>query len=165
VPEAPIIEEPDQDDLQPIVIGGRRVEDTNLDITPMIDIVFLLIIFFLVASTPDAETAVDLPQARYGGGVAKRESAIITIARTDVPGRADVYLGEGKNPDTLVSRDIQIQNERLIAYLQEALTAEGRSKVLIMAEKGVLHRDVARVAAAAGVVAGESLYLAVFETE
>ena len=56
--------------------------DDEMDITPMIDITFLLLIFFLVASTPDRQTAVDLPTARFGRGVSQN-NAVITGTERD----------------------------------------------------------------------------------
>ena len=44
----------------------REMGDDELDITPMIDIVFLLLAFFVVVSKMDPKPAVDLPIAKYG---------------------------------------------------------------------------------------------------
>ena len=49
------------------ILPHRRVKNSaDLDITPMIDIVFLLLIFFIVASVPDPQVEADLPHARHG---------------------------------------------------------------------------------------------------
>ena len=50
-----------------------------MDITPMIDITFLLLIFFLVCSTMSQATSVKLPPARHGKGVDEKTAVIITI--------------------------------------------------------------------------------------
>lgn len=44
----------------------RRVEPPRVDITPLIDVVFLMLIFFMVSTTFDKQTQlkVDLPQAQ-----------------------------------------------------------------------------------------------------
>ena len=79
------------------VLKRRRIADAlELDITPMIDITFLLLIFFLVASTPDLQVAVELPPARHGLGVSARTATIVTIAKRGGPGGALVYLADGK---------------------------------------------------------------------
>ena len=43
----------------------RRVEPPRVDITPLIDVVFLMLIFFMVSTTFDKQTQlkVDLPEA------------------------------------------------------------------------------------------------------
>ena len=57
-----------EDPSGPVLTRRRIKQETELDITPMIDITFLLLIFFLVASTPDLQVEVKLPPARHGLG-------------------------------------------------------------------------------------------------
>ena len=54
------------------------------------------------------------------------------------------------------------QDDRIRQAVEQGLLT-GKNSVLIKAEKGVRHRDVSRVAAAAGAVEGVSLNLAVME--
>ena len=72
-----------------------RAEDAEMDITPMIDITFLLLIFFLVCSIPDQTTAIELPTAKYGKGVGERTSVIITLSDEGIDS-APIYLADGK---------------------------------------------------------------------
>ena len=53
--------------------------DFEMDITPMIDMTFLLLIFFLVASKMDRSVEVKLPPARHATAVATRDAVIVTI--------------------------------------------------------------------------------------
>ena len=46
----------------PVLKRTPLPNDQNLDITPMIDDTFLLLIFFLVAPVPDVQAALDLPE-------------------------------------------------------------------------------------------------------
>ncbi len=142
----------------------RPQEDTEMDITPMIDCTFLLLIFFTVTSTPDAQTALNLAPAKHGVGVSQRDSIIISIADNGESEPAAVYLADGK-----VGEPLKGTNEDQAAEIRKAIEegmAEGKKNVLIKAEKGVLHRDVSRVAAAAGGVSEEvSLNLAVMEAK
>ncbi len=56
-----------QDDLdEPIVLEKKTITDGELDITPMIDIVFLLLIFFVVCSKMTAEKSPRVPAAKHG---------------------------------------------------------------------------------------------------
>ncbi|OHB70753.1 MAG: hypothetical protein A2V70_11830 [Planctomycetes bacterium RBG_13_63_9] len=152
-----------EEDLGP-VIARRSVKDTaDLDITPMIDITFLLLIFFLVASTPDVETAVELPPARHGKGVNQQDSVIITVAERGGPGSALVYLADGTIGSPLPD-DPEVQRQMITEAVQQGFH-EGKENVLVKAEKGVLHREVSRVAAAAGEVEDIHLHLAVFEVD
>ena len=56
------VEEQDDYVAEPALKLGRRRggEDVEMDITPMIDVTFLLLIFFLVASKMSADQAVAL---------------------------------------------------------------------------------------------------------
>jgi len=146
------------------VLPRRQVENTtDLDITPMIDITFLLLIFFLVASTADMQDAVKLPAARHGKGVSEETAIIITVDERGGPGSALVYLGDGTK-GKLLPDDPDIQKERIARAVQESFDA-GKPTVLVKAARGVIHREVSRVAAAAGLVEGIQLHMAVLEVE
>ena len=150
------------------VLMRRPMEDTaDLDITPMIDITFLLLIFFLVASVPDASTAVKLPPARYGTGVSDRTTVVLTIAATE-GGKSQVFLHDGTGDDPLFDdpEDPRVLDDQVTTYVQDGIRS-GKSAVLIKAGKRVLHRDVNRIAAAAGRIEGKGapMHLAVFEVQ
>lgn len=116
--------------------------DDELDITPMIDITFLLLIFFLVSSRMSAEQAVDLPQARHGGLVAGKESVIIVMRRGSGT-QADVRQADG----TPFSADLEQQNVEIADYVQQGLDA-GKKHVIIRAEGSVRQGEVGRVSGA-----------------
>jgi biopolymer transport protein ExbD len=153
------------DDPDEPAIKRRKapVEDTEMDITPMIDCTFLLLIFFTVTSTPDAQTALNLAPAKHGVGVSIQQSLIISVSEGSDAKSANIYLADGKVGQPL-SGTPEEQDARVRQAVEEAL-ASGKSSVLIKAEKGVLHRDVSRVASAAGGVEGVSLNLAVMEAK
>ncbi len=150
------------DDGGPILQRRAIREEAELDITPMIDVTFLLLIFFIVASVPDANTAVELPPARYGSAVSKNSSFTITLA--DQGNKViDVYLAEGKVGDPL-PREEDAQTEAIREAVSSAVQ-QGKSSVIIKADRGIAYHDVSRVAAAVGLVDGVSLHFAVLETE
>ncbi|MBM99152.1 MAG: hypothetical protein CMJ77_08500 [Planctomycetaceae bacterium] len=150
-------------DDQP-VIRRRQLDDSEMDITPMIDITFLLLIFFLVAARLDEDTPVELPPARHGTAVAIKSSVILTVAAGDGD-VAEIYEGDGKAADRLISSsDLEAQQAAIVAYIEEEV-AGGKESVLIKAEKGVKHRDVARVSTAVGKAGNGALYVAVLEVQ
>ena len=151
------------EDQGPVVVRRPVQESADLDITPMIDITFLLLIFFLVASTTDVQSSVELPPARYGKGVSDRTSVILTVAERGGPGPARVYLGDGTGGSPLPD-DPAVQEEQIAQYVRQGFD-EGKSTVLVKAGKGVRHREVSRVVAAAGQVEGVKMHLAVLEIE
>ncbi len=144
------------------VLRRRRIpDDSEMDITPMIDIVFLLLIFFIVSSIPDPSTAVELPMAEYGAGVDIETTAAVTIAVGASPDLPRVYLAAGRVESEILPDDEASQTPLLEAYLAAAL-AEGKSAVLIKAEREVRHRHVARIARLAG-QQGLTTHVAVLE--
>ncbi|MBA4018275.1 MAG: hypothetical protein C0483_13995 [Pirellula sp.] len=134
--------------------------DQNLDITPMIDVTFLLLIFFLVAAVPDVQAALDLPPAQHGVGVSRHEALIICIAEAPGGRSALVYLTPSKSgPPLEGSAEAQAATIRAMV---EAARAAGKTEVLLKAERRVRHREVARVMQAAD-VEGMKINLAVME--
>jgi biopolymer transport protein ExbD len=143
--------------------AARTVDDTEMDITPMIDITFLLLIFFIVAARLDQQAPVKLPLARHGTAVSLKSSVIMTLAKGSGPA-ADVYLSDGKSPDRLLDAgDLEAQAAAITEFVEQELAA-GKETVLIKAEKDVRHRDVARVSRAVGKVR-KDLYVAVMEAQ
>ncbi|OHB78713.1 MAG: hypothetical protein A2V98_07195 [Planctomycetes bacterium RBG_16_64_12] len=153
----------DEEEAGPVLERRPVLDTTEMDITPMIDITFLLLIFFLVCSTANVQTAVELPPARHGTGVSDRTSVVLTVADRGGPGPALVYLGDGKKGKPLSDDEDAQANE--IAHAVEQGLEKGKPTVLIKAEKGVKHGDVWRVETAAGRVEGAKLHVAVLEVE
>jgi biopolymer transport protein ExbD len=137
-------------------------DDVDMDITPMIDIVFLLLIFFIVCSTAASQVAVDLPPARYGKGVSEQNSVVFSVEAAEGTGSAEVYVGDlggEKLPDDRDSQEQRIRDE------VERGVADGKIDVVIKAAKDVKHKEVSRVGAAVGQVEGIRLHMAVLEVE
>tara|TARA_R110002051_G_scaffold254768_1_gene313728 strand:+ start:563 stop:1018 length:456 start_codon:yes stop_codon:yes gene_type:complete len=58
----------------------RRMTESNVDLTPMLDVVFILLIFFIVTSTFAQESALALePPPEVGPAGLAQEAMIITI--------------------------------------------------------------------------------------
>ena len=133
----------------------RALEDTEMDITPMIDITFLLLIFFIVASKMDEAANVPLAPAKTGGNVVIKECVVITIGPGDTDDTAKVYAGDGDAPENLIdSSDIAALEAELLAYVQEQYDLDNRKKtVLIKGAKDVRHKHISTCAKAAARVA------------
>ena len=156
-------ETPFEEDLGP-VLPRRPVKDTaDMDITPMIDITFLLLIFFLVCSTMDQQAGVQLPPARHGIAVDERSSVIITIEPRGVGRPPAVYLEDGTT-GTPLDDDHDTQEEMIVEEVEKGVLG-GKPNVLVKAAMGVKHGEVSRVAAAAARVEGIRLHMAVLEAQ
>lgn len=140
-----------------------RIDDVEMDITPMIDITFLLLIFFLVCATPDQEAAIELPKARHGKGVGERNSVFITISDEGVDS-APVYLADGKIGESLPD-DPDERKELIRQAVEKGRRDEQKENVLIKADRNVAHREVAAVIKAVSSVEGAKIHLAVTEAD
>ena len=133
--------------------------DDELDITPMIDITFLLLIFFLVSSKMNAVQAVDLPKARHGGVVAAKESVVVIMKR-GTGDQAEVQKMDGSP----FSSDPEQQSAEIAEYVSTGIDA-GKKHVIIRAEGSVRHGEIGRVSEAISqsMEEGEMINIAVME--
>lgn len=137
--------------------------DEGMDITPMIDITFLLLIFFIVASKMNTGSEVTLPTARNGVAVTVKSSVVLTMLGGD-PDFVDVYRGLSNEMRLFDAIDPIVQEELVVGYVEDQLEADPpKQQVLIRADKDIKHREVARILRTVGRVEGVSAYVAVLE--
>lgn len=161
--QEPIGEEGFEDDA-PFLKKRNVIEDTEMDITPMIDITFLLLIFFLVASVPDPQVAVELPAAVMGDKVDPQLSTVITMAVNPTNDeQALVYLSDGRRPEGLLQQRSS-HEASIIAALQEAMV-QSKPYVIIKAERDIQNGEINRVMDFIAQVEGITPYLAVLEED
>lgn len=116
--------------------------EDDLDITPMIDVTFLLLIFFMVSSTMKPEGALQIPAAKNGLGVTADEACILSIF--DDQGTPGVYLADAKRENGPVPTD------NVTAYV----VSQKKPYVIIKADRKVpsgFVEEVARAAAEADI--------------
>lgn len=91
--------------------GPKRANSNVINLTPLIDCMFLLIIFIMIAARfePDSGISVDLPMAGSSEQKAKTKPERFSVT-VDVDGK--VYLG----PDEVASMD---ELQRRIAVIRE----------------------------------------------
>jgi hypothetical protein len=142
-----VVEEPIAEDEGPVLPRRPVKQETDLDMTPMIDCTFLLLIFFTVGATIEPSSAVKLAPAQFGVGVDPDACVVITLALRDEAGGAEVYLAAGKMGSPLTGSP-EDQSRLIRGYVEDGLSV-GKKAVLISADRGVLHREVTRVATAA----------------
>ena len=115
----------------------RQEEDADIDITPMLDIVFIMLIFFIVTATfvkesgidvtrPDAETAIK--QNRVAILIAIRDNNEIWINRrkVDLPSvRANVEKLHAENPQggAVIQADRQAETGVLVEIMDQVRLA------------------------------------------
>lgn len=146
------------------LLKSKKVLDDEMDITPMIDMTFLLLIFFLVCATPESLARVDLPKAKYGRGVGQENVVILTVGAEGVE-TAPVYLADGKIEAGRLPDDPEEQRRLIGEAVSKGLNDDRKEGVLIKADRDVAHREVARVIKAVSQIEGAKIFLAVLESD
>jgi biopolymer transport protein TolR len=102
----------------------------DINVTPLVDIVLVLLIIFMVTATyiVRASIEVDLPRAAHGG------EAVGTVLSIVLTKDGQVFLdGVRRNEDELVTRT------------KDAVARDADTRVVISADRGALHGAVVRV--------------------
>ena len=155
----------DEDDG--VALRKSQLIDSEMDITPMIDCTFLLLIFFLVCSHIGKSASVDLPKAKYGIPVSSKISVVLTVAKGDGD-MCRVFKGDGTDDKLLIAVHSPQEQEDLITQFVEENYDEKKDRpyVMIKAEKGLKHGEVSRVAkAVARASEVTEMYVAVMEVK
>lgn len=145
-----------------LLLRKRPLESGEMDITPMIDCTFLLLIFFLLTST-SSQSAVSLPPAQHGAEAAEADAIIITVARTP-EGEAQVFLADDTKPNHETVGSPEDQEAAIRKYLTEEnakvnKAGKQRNNVLVKAAVGLKYRDVDRIGRAVAKADFEVQYL------
>lgn len=144
----------------PLPIRKQPFEAPHFDITAMIDLVFMMNIFFLVTSIASTMAEIDLAPAKHVKASDLDKAIVVSI----------ISAGEGAPPIVQLEKDGESetlpegneQEEQITAAIEAGLLA-GKNILLIKAERSILHRDVNRVATLAAGHEGLRLNLAVLE--
>jgi len=127
-------------------------QDPDINLTPLIDVVFLLLIFFMVSTTftRESEITVDLPESTVSQTEREDEPLEIII---DAQGRYFV------NQKPVINKKL----ETLIGALRKELEASGATALVINADAQTPHQFVITAMDAARHLGIEKLSLATRE--
>lgn len=119
-------------------IRRSRGQEPDINLTPLIDVVFLLLIFFMVSTTFEKETevSIELPEASGEPATTEPRRVEITI---DAKGR--YYVNQQEVVNTRV--------ETLKRAIAEAAGDEAEPQVLLSADRDTPHQAVIRAMDAA----------------
>ncbi|MBM81927.1 MAG: hypothetical protein CMJ78_15245 [Planctomycetaceae bacterium] len=115
---------------------SRTGDEADLDITPMIDVTFLLLIFFMVTSTMKGTPDLNVPPAEHGTGVPSSKAAVVTIRNNG--GEPQILLGDGKGPEGSLA-DIRPYAEQFFQ------ASDGDFQIVVKADRDVEHGFVQEV--------------------
>ncbi len=119
-------------------IRGRAQEEPTLNLTPMIDVVFQLLIFFMVATTfldPEKEIEIELPEA---------ESGTVSEAETD-----DLVINVFADGHIVLSGQ-ELSRDDLLQRLRGAAANDPQTAVTIRGDRLVHHEHIVAVMDACG---------------
>lgn len=112
-------------------LSAGKVEEPDLNLTPMIDVVFLLLLFFMVSTSFIRESSlkVDLPQAT-GQVLAEKDLAIDIIINAD---------------GTFIVNEVSLvkpSNEQLSAHLKQAVGDNEDPHIIISADANAEYQNI-----------------------
>jgi len=132
-------------------IQAKDDEEIEIDMSPMIDMVFLLLIFFLVASTIiDEKVPIQIPTATY----AKVPDDTTGRAVISVNEKDEIYYGVGGKPLTI---------EELQLRLTAEMAADPKLRVQIRSGGGVKYEMNEKIMRACGEAGVTDLIYAAYE--
>lgn len=119
---------------------GRRLrQDDAIDLTSLIDVIFILLIFFLVTAsfsdTTDTSMPVELPEGSSGGDIQAQEELTIYI---QADGTVSLRL-----QDAVIAENVS--PAELEAQLTSVIASRGPRPVFLRGDEAVRYGEVVRV--------------------
>ncbi|MEX1667757.1 ExbD/TolR family protein [Zhongshania guokunii] len=117
----------------------QRMDDSGVNLTPLIDVVFLLLIFFMVSTTFTKESRLNLELPSAQGEPARQENKVLEVV-IDASGHYRV------NEQALLDHTV----ESLMAAMRELAGSDSELPVIITADANSPHQSVITAMDAAG---------------
>ncbi|MGL4227753.1 MAG: ExbD/TolR family protein [Tannerellaceae bacterium] len=117
-----------------MALKRRTKVDPSFSMASMTDIIFLLLIFFMITSTVVIPNAikVNLPQS-------KKQTSVKPLTRITVDANLNIYVAYGKQKEKVVTF------EELTPFLQESLAKDPEMYVALYADEAVPYREVVKI--------------------
>ncbi len=113
----------------------KREKELELNLTPLIDVVFLLLIFFMVSTTFNRESEISIELPESGGEEAQHEKFVIEIS---IDGQGRYFINQRKLKDNKL--------ETLKQGIREVRAQQGddktEPKLIISADRNTTHQAV-----------------------
>jgi len=129
--------------------------DDEMDLTPMVDVVFQLLIFFMVTASFALHKTIETPSPDPD-----QKGATQSIQTLDeLEGVAILVRIDGQN-GILIDDEPLADDSRVVDALRDKMRAEQKSEVIITADAAAWHRTVVKVVDAANEVGMQKIRLA-----
>ena len=162
----PAVQPPEEEEVEPVEFGAKRAEDEGMDMTPMVDVTFLLLIFFMVTAAYSLQKSIEVPapdqeessaQARTVEQIEQDDDyVIIRIARDNT-----VWVNEQEAPS----------EQEVLVKLREAREGQpgtsggGPTSLLVLADEEARHETVVMCLDAGNAVGMENVRLSCVDEE
>ncbi len=148
---------------EPLDLSIKPIDEGDLDMTPMVDVTFLLLIFFMVTAAFSLQKSIEVPPPQ------KDETAEQTQTVEDLKEDDFVIIQIAKD-DTIWVNDREAPSEQsLLIKLREALSegsaAAGAGSLLVLADRECRHETVVKALDAGNAVGVEDIRLAYVDEE
>lgn len=110
----------------------KKAQDAELDITPMIDITFLLLAFFVVASKMQEQAPIPLPYAKHGEAIAAKDALMINISQNAPDVDAMFHLGRSIEEGKGIFETDENLEERITEFVDRELAQNDKMKYIVI---------------------------------
>lgn len=142
----------EDDDDVPYKIRRNPEPESEIDITPMIDVTFQLLIFFMVTSTMQGNPPAEVPRSVSGGSI-EMAKVINVVVKAPVGATTDPVIEIEKNPLTL--------DELRVRLSDAAGSSSSGIDVMLMVDRTVPNRFTAEIESLIGEISGITYHFAV----
>jgi biopolymer transport protein ExbD len=156
----------DSDETESVRFSGRRTEDEGMDMTPMVDVTFLLLIFFMVTAAYSLQKSIEVPPPDQS------ESAAQARTLEEIEQDDDYVIIEVHRDNTVWVNDREAPTrQEVLSILREARqgppgsSTPGPSSLLVLADGDAKYETVIMALDAGNAVGMESVRLASVDEE
>lgn len=144
----------DNEEPEPLELNVKRTEDDGLDMTPMVDVTFLLLIFFMVTAAFSLQMSLEIPppdpdeaaETKQAEELDTDDSIIILISKDNT-----IWVDDREAPS----------EQDLLIKLREALDGDSPpSTLMVMADRECRHEVVVQALDAGNAEGMEDIRLA-----
>lgn len=134
-------------------VSRRDRDEEEMDLTPMVDITFLLLIFFMVTATYSFQKTLNVPKP-------DPESQGVAQAPTLEELESSNIIVQVLADNSILIDDEETPLNQLVGTIRRALTETGRTELVITAAGAALHETIVAVIDAANAVGIERIKIA-----
>lgn len=146
--------EDESDDAPALVLRRRSRSDDDMDLTPMVDVTFQLLIFFMVTASFALQKSIDVPTPDPDKKGAAQQLQILE----DLEGTSIKVQIDAANL-IIIDEEPLSDPSRLADALKDKMRKEQKTEILITANAAALHRSVIAVIDAANSVGMQKIRL------